>query len=142
MAACDCRFGLGKGHAFMNDLSFALLVGVGGAFGTLMRYGIGRLAAAKHKPGYYGTLLVNLAGSFVMGLFIGLHLEQEHLAAYAFAVVGILGGLTTYSTLNVQKATMSQNDSRKALAIYLGATYVGGFGLTAIGVGFGYFLHT
>ncbi|MCD9024261.1 fluoride efflux transporter FluC [Cohnella silvisoli] len=126
----------------MNESGLVILVGIGGALGALMRYGIGRLFVAKHKPSFYGTLIVNLAGSCAMGLFIGLHLEQEHLAAYAFAVIGILGGLTTYSTLNVQKATMCQKGSRITLALYLGATYFGGFGLTAIGVGLGDLLHT
>jgi fluoride exporter len=142
MVAGYGRVGLGKGKTIMNDLTLAILVGVGGSLGALMRYGVGHLVAAKQKPGFYGTLIVNLAGSCAMGLFIGLHLEQEHLAAYAFAVVGILGGLTTYSTLNVQKAMMTRRDSRSTLAIYLGATYVGGFGLTAIGAGLGYLLHT
>jgi CrcB protein len=126
----------------MNELWIAILVGIGGASGALMRYGIGRMIVAKHKPSFYGTLIVNLAGSCATGLFIGLYLEQEHLAVYAFTVIGILGGLTTFSTLNVQKATMSRSGSRMTLALYLGATYVGGFGLTAIGVGLGNLLHT
>ncbi len=126
----------------MSGILLTVLVGMGGAFGALMRYGIGRLVVSKHKPGFYGTLIINLAGSCATGLFIGLQLEKEYLATYAFAVIGILGGLTTYSTLNVQKAMMSQGEPRLTLIIYLAATYVGGFGLTAIGAGLGYLLHT
>lgn len=118
------------------------LVGAGGALGALMRYGVGRLIVAKGKPSFYGTLIVNLVGSFVMGLFIGIHLEQEYHSLYAFMGFGILGGLTTYSTLNVQKATMSNKQSRRALAFYLGATYVCGLILTSAGVLLGYVSHT
>jgi len=126
----------------MKSIWLAGLVGIGGSLGTLIRYGIGRWALAKRKPSFYGTLIVNLAGPFAMGVLIGLRQEQEHAAMYALAGIGILGGLTTYSTLNVQKATMRRDGSKRTLAYYLAATYFGGFGLTAIGVGLGYILHT
>lgn len=126
----------------MNGIWLALFVGIGGSIGTLLRFGIGRLAIANGKPGYYGTLFVNLAGSLAMGVFIGLQLEQEHLEIYAFTGIGILGGFTTYSTLNVQKASMFAKGSKRTLAYYLVATYVGGFIITASGVGLGYLIHT
>jgi CrcB protein len=126
----------------MNGMWLACLVGIGGAAGTLLRYGVGRLLLAKNKPGYYGTLSVNLAGSLAMGLLIGLRLEQENAAAYALAGIGFLGGLTTYSTLNVQKATLSGSGSRRTLTLYLGATYIGGLGATALGFALGTYLHT
>ncbi|TFE31796.1 fluoride efflux transporter FluC [Cohnella luojiensis] len=126
----------------MNTLWSALLVGFGGSIGTLLRYGIGRLATANGKPGFYGTLFVNLTGSLAMGVFIGLQLEQEHLEIYAIAGIGILGGFTTYSTLNVQKATMFAKGPKRTLVFYLVATYVGGFVFTASGVGLGYLIHT
>ncbi|WP_256761561.1 CrcB family protein [Cohnella sp. WQ 127256] len=126
----------------MNSLWIACLVGIGGAIGSLIRYEVGRWVVRKMKMSYIGTLLVNLVGSFAMGLLIGINLEQEHFAVYACCGIGILGGLTTYSTLNVQKALMNESNSRHTLAYYLLATYVGGFSLTAAGVGFGYLIHT
>lgn len=124
------------------SIGLAVLVGIGGAIGSLLRYGIGRLFIAKRRPGYHGTLIVNLTGSLAIGIFIGLNWEHQAVAAYAFTVIGLLGGLTTYSTLNVQKATMVRNAQRRVLAGYLAATYLGGWTLTAIGVGLGYLLHT
>ncbi|RED65866.1 fluoride efflux transporter FluC [Cohnella lupini] len=126
----------------MKSIWLAGLVGVGGSIGALMRYGISRATVASRKPAYYGTLLVNLAGSFAIGMFIGFELESEHVAEYAFYGIGILGGLTTYSTLNVQKVTMLRQERGRVLVYYLAATYVGGFGLTAAGAGLGYLLHT
>jgi CrcB protein len=141
MAACHDRLEMGEGHSLMS-VWLVTIVGAGGALGALMRYGVGRLVVAKRKPSFYGTLIVNLVGSFVMGVFIGIHLEQEYQSVYAFMGIGILGGLTTYSTLNVQKAMMSHKQSRRVLVLYLGATYVGGLILTAAGVLLGYVLHT
>ncbi|KIL36189.1 hypothetical protein SD71_09565 [Cohnella kolymensis] len=118
------------------------LVGAGGTIGSLVRYGAGRWVTGKGKASFYGTLIVNLAGSFAMGMLIGLGLESVHRAEYAFFGIGVLGGLTTYSTLNVQKATMWQEGKRRTLAFYIGATYLGGWILTAAGVGLGYLLST
>jgi CrcB protein len=117
------------------------LVGAGGTLGALMRYGVGRFIAAKGKPGYIATLIVNLVGSFVIGLFIGMRLDTNHHASYVFLAVGILGGLTTYSTLNVQKATLGLTVPKRTIAIYLSCTYIGGLVLTAIGAGLGSYLH-
>lgn len=124
------------------SIGHVLLVGIGGAVGSLLRYGIGRMVNARGKPSFYGTLIVNLFGSLAVGFFIGMNLEQLNQAAYAFTVIGLLGGLTTYSTLNVQKAMMVRSESRRLLTGYIGATYLGGWILTAIGVGLGYLLHT
>lgn len=118
------------------------LVGAGGAIGTLLRYGVGRWVTGKGKPPFYGTLIVNLIGSFAMGLLIGLNWESSNRADFAFAGIGVLGGLTTYSTLNVQKAMLWREGSRRTLALYTGATYLGGWILTAAGVGLGRLLST
>ncbi|MFC5467246.1 fluoride efflux transporter FluC [Cohnella suwonensis] len=121
----------------MSQFGIACLVGLGGAIGALARYGASRAAAAKKKPGFYATLAVNLAGSFLMGLFIGCRLESGHAVLYAFAGTGILGGLTTYSTLNVQKASLLRSGAKRTLLYYVAATYAVGFGLTALGVAIG-----
>ena len=127
----------------MNGLGLACFVGLGGAAGTLLRYGIGRWTAARDKPAYYGTLTVNLVGSLTMGALIGIGLEQRDAAMYAFAGIGVLGGLTTYSTLNVQKATLIRGGSagRRTLVYYLIATYAGGLAMTAAGYGLAYLFH-
>ena len=109
------------------------LVGLGGAIGTVIRYGAGWLAIRRNKPSYLATLAVNLSGCFFIGLLLGLGRQDKHEALYAFAATGVLGGLTTYSTLNVQKATMRRTSSRKTLGAYLLATYAGGALLTAAG---------
>ncbi|MFD0671866.1 fluoride efflux transporter FluC [Cohnella sp. GCM10027633] len=117
-----------------------LLIGLGGTIGTLLRYGAGVWVAKQGKPGFLATLAVNLVGSFAIGLLLGLGWPDRHEEAYAFAATGILGGLTTYSTLNVQKATLRKTASRKTIVTYLIATYAGGIGFTAAGVGVSYLI--
>ncbi|MFC5532292.1 fluoride efflux transporter FluC [Cohnella yongneupensis] len=118
------------------------LVGAGGVIGTLLRYGAGLFAAKYGKPAFLATLAVNLIGCFFIGLLIGLGWHEKHEAGYSFAATGILGGLTTYSTLNVQKATMRETASRLTVWTYLIATYAGGVLLTAAGVSVGYLITT
>jgi CrcB protein len=87
-----------------------LLVAAGGALGAVSRYGVG-LAAAKllGKSFPWGTLAVNLAGCFVMGLVIylleGLEaaprtsaLETQLSLWHKGVAIGFLGGLTTFSS--------------------------------------------
>lgn len=80
-----------------------LLVAIGGAAGSVLRYGAGRLAA--HYLGadtILGTFAVNIAGSFALGLLATLFLARSPLLPTelrAMATVGLLGGFTTFSTL-------------------------------------------
>ncbi|NLI75986.1 MAG: fluoride efflux transporter CrcB [Candidatus Riflebacteria bacterium] len=79
----------------------AILVMVGGSLGALSRYGISLLAVSLFGTNFpWGTLIVNLSGSFLIGL--ALSLAERHLvvgpAARLFFVTGFLGALTTFST--------------------------------------------
>ena len=76
---------------------FALIC-VGGAVGTGVRYLAGLLAVHWLGPGFpYGTLAVNLAGAFLIGLTQGLAGALIPEALRLVLVVGVLGGMTTYS---------------------------------------------
>jgi CrcB protein len=82
-----------------------LLVGIGGGLGAVARYGAG-LAVAWLWPMAFplGTLLVNLAGSLLMGLFAGAlthHSGPGVEALRLFVAVGLLGGFTTFSAFSL-----------------------------------------
>lgn len=88
----------------MNMLSLAY-VAVGGAFGSLCRYAamalIGRLTPGVFP---YGTLVVNVSGSFLMGLWIAviaLLLPDRQKDLHLLVAVGALGGFTTFSTFSL-----------------------------------------
>jgi len=107
-------------------------VGAGGAAGSLVRYAVGRRAVSRTRHAFHATLLVNTFGSFGAGLLAG----WEELASFPvlsmLLVTGFLGGLTTYSTLNVQKVLLWRSDRRR-LFRYVAASY--GFGALALAAG-------
>ena len=81
---------------------FALIC-VGGAVGTGVRYLTGLLAVHWLGAGFpYGTLAVNLAGAFLIGLAQQLAGALIPEAVRLFLVVGVLGGMTTYSAFTFE----------------------------------------
>ncbi len=115
-----------------------LLTGFGAGLGASIRF----VFTTKFKQYYtisfpWATLLINLCGAFLLGLLVDLDLPKSW---YIFLGIGILGGFTTFSTLNVEFITLKRNNAF-ALPPYLAATYVGGPLLLFLGLLVGYFLH-
>lgn len=87
----------------MNALHPLLLVALGGALGSMARYGA---AAAINRwaqsPFPWGTLFVNIAGSFLIGLamVLLLRLGEWRESARLLLVTGIMGGFTTFSSFS------------------------------------------
>ena len=82
-----------------------IAIAFGGALGALSRYWMGHVVTAYMGPHYpYGTLLVNILGSLLMGVFYVLMIEKTHLSAIwrSVTIVGFLGAFTTFSTLSLQ----------------------------------------
>ena len=108
---------------------------VGGALGTVARY----LLVAHHPlaPGDFPwtTVLVNLTGSFAIGLVLPLteHLTHRFPVARPLVVVGFLGGWTTYSTLAVDAVLLARHGDVLTCLAYLVATVAGGLALVVAG---------
>lgn len=91
-----------------------LLVAVGGALGSALRYLVSLAAVTWLGPGFpWGTLAVNLAGSFLIGLVHqlasdGLVLGED---ARLFLATGVMGGLTTYSAFSYETVRLLQTGS-------------------------------
>jgi fluoride exporter len=89
-------------------VSFAtcLLVALGGAVGTLARYGIGEWAQPISRTLPWGTIIINVVGSFVIGFFGTLTLANGKYPisenARLFVMVGLCGGFTTFSAFSLQ----------------------------------------
>lgn len=82
-----------------------LLIGLGGALGTLSRYGIGLWAGKTLGPGFpYGTLIVNVAGCFLIALISRVALSTTLISPTLRLTLttGFMGGLTTYSSFNYE----------------------------------------
>jgi len=73
-----------------------LLVALGAAVGAPLRYVVGHVLDARMP---WGTLLVNVGGSFGLGLLVGLDLPAGWMSLLG---TGFCGGLTTYSAFAVQ----------------------------------------
>jgi CrcB protein len=80
-----------------------LLVALGGALGSALRYLVATAALAWLGPGFpWGTLAVNLAGSFLIGVVQQAALEALLMSEETrlFLTAGVMGGLTTYSAFS------------------------------------------
>lgn len=106
-----------------------LLVGLGGAIGSMARYGVG-LAAVRLAPGAawpWATLTVNLVGGLLMGLLVGWMAEragagQENIRV--LAGVGVLGGFTTFSAFSLETALMIERRQYGMAAGYVAVSVV------------------
>lgn len=90
----------------MTPLAAYLIVGLGSALGGAARYGCGVLAAALWPLAFpWMTILINILGSFVIGLFATLTGPDGRLLVGTlwrqFVMVGICGGYTTFSTFSL-----------------------------------------
>lgn len=85
-----------------------LAVAAGGAVGSVFRYLISRIPFLSAFP--WTTLLVNLAGSFLLGLFIATAGTRVTISdeSHAFVSIGLLGGFTTFSTFSHQTLSLWQ----------------------------------
>ncbi|WP_108398551.1 fluoride efflux transporter CrcB [Devosia submarina] len=83
-----------------------LLVGLGGAIGAMARFGAGKLIGQVWPTNFpLATLLINIAGSTLMGLLMGLLARFTPAwseTARLFAAVGVLGGFTTFSSFSLE----------------------------------------
>jgi CrcB protein len=102
-----------------------LFVGLGGAVGSMLRYTIQRFVNDPFFP--YGTLLVNIAGCFFIGLLWGLLNKNTITQGTSLLLMsGFCGGFTTFSAFT-QEGVQMINDNRWAmLCMYTGASVVGG----------------
>ena len=113
-----------------------MLVACGGALGAMVRFWLGGQLLRHFGDGMpWGTLAVNLIGSFAAG-FIAIWLEGRGAAALywrAFLIVGVLGALTTYSSLMLECLLFAKSQRGGLMAGYLALTLVAGFALVWLG---------
>ncbi len=100
-----------------------LLVALGGALGSVARYGVGLMAARIFGIAFpWGTLAVNILGGLLMGILAArLGPQQEELRL--LLGVGLLGGFTTFSTFSLEALRLMEHAPFHALT-YVGASLV------------------
>jgi CrcB protein len=105
-----------------------VLVALGGAIGSVARYGMQSLAAQVLGPTFpWGTLMVNLTGSFLIALLMHVALTGTaiSLELRIFLATGVMGGFTTYSSFNWETMSLAQEGRLGAAALYLAFTLAG-----------------
>jgi CrcB protein len=115
-----------------------LWVALGAAIGAPARYLTDRTVQARHDSAFpWGTLTVNMVGSFLLGL---LTVMSPHVPPAVGAAVGVgfCGALTTYSTFSYEIVQLLGDRARFYAVADIGASLLGGFGA----VGFGWTLGT
>jgi CrcB protein len=117
----------------------ALLVGLAGFVGAVLRYALGggvhRLLPQSTFP--HGTLSVNLLGCFLVGALGGLADSRQVLTPElrTFLFIGLLGGFTTFSTFGYETVTLARGGEYLRAAANVGAHVV--VGLTLVWFGYG-----
>lgn len=90
----------------MSTLTTYALLALGGALGTVARYGLSVWALPISRQLPWGTILINIGGSFVIGFVGTLTLAQGKYPASEnfrlFVMVGLCGGFTTFSAFSLQ----------------------------------------
>jgi crcB protein len=98
----------------MPPLPLLLLVMTGGALGTGARYAVsGLVAGAIGETFPWGTLLINVTGSFIIGFFFTLTAPDGRLfvsgGTRQFVMTGFCGGYTTFSSFSLQTLNLLKN---------------------------------
>ena len=114
-----------------------LLVALGGAIGSVFRYGIGQLFSTKATSAFpWATLLINLLGCFLIGLFLGV-LERyqfdSHNSFRTFFIVGLCGGFTTFSSFSSETLGLFLSSQYIQAIIYILTSILLGLALTWLG---------
>ena len=124
--------------AWVRQHQAPLAVFAGGALGTLVRAGLARLW--PHTAGELptATLAVNLVGALALGFLLGrLALAPDTGWRRTLRLglgTGFMGGLTTYSTFNVEVAHLAGRAALIGAATYLAGSLVAGVALAAVGL--------
>ena len=101
---------------------------VGGAVGTIARAALGTLGVADPGRWPWPTFTVNIVGTFLLGYLVTRLLERLPLSRYRRPILGtgLCGGLTTFSTMQVETITMIQHHHYGLAAGYTAASIVAG----------------
>ncbi|MEP3389684.1 MAG: fluoride efflux transporter CrcB [Reichenbachiella sp.] len=114
-------------------IRLALFVGVGGMLGSILRFLISQWAL-KYTPTIApsGTLLVNVIGSFLLGLLLHYSGKMDR-SYFVLLTSGFCGGFTTFSTFSVENVDLLVTNNISSAFIYMGLSLILGLGAAGLG---------
>lgn len=108
-------------------MSEIIAIAVGGALGALSRFWATNVANVLFGSEFpYGIMIVNIAGSFAIGIVFILLIERTALPTYwgAGLMVGFLGAFTTFSTFSLQALGLMESGRFMAAAVYIAGSVI------------------
>jgi CrcB protein len=117
-----------------------LMVCLGAALGAPARYLTDRAIQSRHDSVFpWGTLTVNVVGSLILGLLVGVASHHRVPAAVvAAAGTGFCGALTTYSTFGFETVRLIEDGARLYALLNVMASLTAGFGAAGVGYALGH----
>lgn len=113
-----------------------LFAGIGGFIGTVLRFLVSKYFQVNFDTVFpWGTLVINIAGSFLIGIFLGIFEKGFIMSSEwrLFFTVGICGGFTTFSTFSNDSFMLLQNKEILKFSLYAGMSFV--FGIVSVLIG-------
>lgn len=104
-----------------------LLVGLGGAIGSILRFAAAYILPAKSFP--WPTLIVNIAGSCILGIVVGWGSRSADFNSgnlRLFLATGICGGFTTFSSFSAENLKLLQEGRFLTSLLYIGISLISG----------------
>lgn len=99
-----------------------LAIALGGALGSVLRFAMNEAVSARFGRAFpWGTLSINLIGSFLIGLLAVLLIERWDVspALRLGLMVGVLGGFTTFSSFSLEVVNLAQNGALLRATLYV-----------------------
>jgi CrcB protein len=117
------------------NATHVLLVAFGGILGAPLRYYVDRAIQARHDTLFpWGTLTVNVTGSFIFGALTAIPAPQ---AAQLAVGVGLCGALTTYSTFGYETIRLTEDGSLFHASLNVAANLLAGLAAAVLGAALG-----
>ena len=103
-----------------------MLVATGGALGAILRYILTNISKSLFESSIYGTISVNIVGSFLIGYFIssdlGNNLSEDFIKF--FLIIGLLGSFTTFSTFTKEAILFYEQIGIVESLVYIFMTFI------------------
>ncbi|MEO8449542.1 MAG: fluoride efflux transporter CrcB [Gemmatimonadota bacterium] len=113
------------------------IVGLGSALGGMVRYLVGGAIQRLVETTFpLGTLIVNITGSFLIGIILRFSLDTTAITpdVRAFLTIGFCGGYTTFSTFSWETVRLLEDGDYGRASLYLALSFGLSIGATALGI--------
>ncbi len=118
-------------------LKALLFVGIGGAAGSMARYGIGHMVSKFVSHPYpFATFFINIVGCFIIGMLFGYGQKQQLLMSdwWLILATGFCGGFTTFSSFALENISLLRSEQYLQAVLYTTLSVVLGLVLCRLGI--------